>query len=343
MVPPDAATRDAIDSPDPFPGTYLTSRQQVLLGPSWLTSLPQPCALLSVSFRRDGADARALAAGSGQLTLRVSSAAVAPARAAERFESNHGSAVTTVFAGTVAFPASPALAHRDEPDWGPQHSFTLAFSAPFPYAGGTLCLDIAGSPLQSTRWPVDYHSDLLVGRVQRRGAACGPVRTVTSKTARVSDWALRPGSSIRLSVLGERSGAAVLLLGTSFLTPPLPLDFVGATGCELHVQPLLSLSTASSVRGARGPNHPGVGEIVVHMPGEPGIVGSDIVAQWLNVASTTYGLRLSTSDALQLTFGGGLGSYDATTVTSERADGLPVPLAGRVAAGHAPVVRIAYR
>jgi hypothetical protein len=224
-----------------------------------------------------------------------------------------------------------------------QHSFTVPFTAPFPYAGGTLCFDVEGSPVQPTRWPIDYHGDLQTGRVLRRGAACGAVASITTKTARVSEWALRPGSTIPLSVLGERDSVGVLMLGAAPLSPPLRLDFLGATGCELHVDPLVSLSTALTVRSGRAANHPGVGEIAVHMPAEPRIVGAQVFAQWTNAAVGTSGLRLSTSDALELTFAGGLGTYDAATVTSNRADGLPVPAHGRVAQGHAPVVRLVFR
>ena len=339
LVLPSALTSiDGVAIGEAFPGTFLKSRQQILLDAAWLSALPPQAPLNAIAFRRDGADLRALAAGRAQITLRVSSQATASNAASEAFTFNSGNDARVVFQGEVAFPASPALQHRNDPDWGPQHSFTLPFTTPFSYAGGTLCIDIEGTPVQATRWPIDYHSDLQIGRVQRLGSACGPVSAITTKTARVSEWALRPGASITFQMIGERYSLGILMLGSTQFSPPLPLGFLGAPGCFLHVDPLITAWSSVTPRPGRAPNHPGIGEVQVQMPHQPGIVGALLFAQWLNIAGT----NLTASDGLQLMFAGGLVPYGAGTVTSARADGLPMPATGRVAPGHAPVMRLSY-
>ncbi len=330
---------DGIAIGEPFPGTFLTSRQQILLGSTWLSALPAPASVTAIAFRRDGADLRALVAGRAQVTLRMSSLAVAANAASEVFATNQGSDARQVFQAVVAFPASPSLQHRNDPDWGPQNSFTLPFTAPFPYVGGTLCLDIEGTPVQATRWPIDYHSDLQLGRVQRLGSACGPISAITTKTARVSEYALRPGASMTFQLIGERYSLGILLLAGSRLSPPLPLDFLGSPGCFLYVDPAVTVWSSVTPRPGRSSNHPGIGEVQIQMPHEPGIVGANLYAQWLNVTGT----NLTASDALELSFAGGLTPYGAGTVTSARADGLPIPSTGRVSPGHAPVVRLTYQ
>jgi hypothetical protein len=338
VVPDTAVNADATGATDPFPGTYLKSRQQILLDANWLSALPAGAPLNTITFRRDGSDLRALRPGRAALTLSVSSRATPSNAASEVFALNPGPDARIVFQGEIALPSSPALQHRNEPDWGPQHSFRLPFSQPLPYAGGTLCIDIEGNPVQATRWPIDYHTDLQVGRTQRLGVACGPVSAISTKTARVSDYALRPGASMTFQVMGERNSLGILMLGANHYSPPLSLSFLGAPGCFLHVDPLLTLWSAVTPRPGRAPNHPGIGHVQLQMPHQPGIVGSVLYAQWLNI----WAANLSASDGLQLMFAGGVVPYGAATVTSARSDGLSLPASGRVAPGHAPVVRLAY-
>ncbi len=49
---------------------------------------------------------------------------------------------------------------------------------------------------------------------------------------------------------------------------------------------------------------------------------------------------ITTSDAALVQLANALAPLDATTVASERADGLPIPGTGSVLPGHMPVLRL---
>ena len=152
IVPPLFANRDATAPPDPFPGTHLDARQQILVGASGLTGLQIGTSrITSLAFRRDGSSQSQLTAGRARLVVRVSSLARSPGSASMLFADNHGATVQTVFDGEVAFPPSPRLAQRDEPDWSATHSFTIPFQSAAIYGGGSLCIEIEGRALQATR------------------------------------------------------------------------------------------------------------------------------------------------------------------------------------------------
>jgi hypothetical protein len=334
-----SANKDATGNARAFPGTFLRSRQQILIGQSLLSGLVTTQSITAVSFRRDGNDLDALAAGTAQLALRISANATPIDRASPDFAANHGTSSTLAFQGSIRFPASPTLTHRDEPDWSPQHSFTIPFTTPLPYSGGSLCLDLEATPTQSTRWPLDYHADLARGSLVRYGSACGPIAAVSTRTLRASDWSLRPGATARLAVMGERSSFGLLMLAAAHLDPGLDLAAIGAPGCVLHLDPLVSLTAAVTVRPGRAVNHPGIGAIGLDIPNAPEFVAAHFFAQWANIKD----LRLTTSDAARVQLANALAPFDAATVTSPRADGLPMPTRGDVLPGHMPVMRLSVQ
>ncbi len=335
VVPSGAATADATGPAKNLPGTLDRSRQQFLLGPSLLQGLGTGARINGISLRRDGDDLSALDAGSAQVTVRLSSRAVGVTSAVPVFAANHGPDEAIVFQGSVSFPASPALSNRNDPDWSAVHAFTIPIVSPFLYTGGTLCIDLEGTPTQTTRWPVDYHGDLAMGALIRMGSACGPVASVSTKTLRASDWSLRAGATARLALIGERDSFGMLMLGAQPISPGLDLGFLGAPGCTLHLVPMLSIAAAVTVRPGRSARHPGIGSVDLQIPNESNFVGAQFYAQWANVKD----LRLTTSDAALVQLANAMPPLDAATVTSSRADGLPMPTTGMVMPGHMPVLR----
>lgn len=338
-VPAGFGQVDALGTARPFPGTFLRARQQILVGRALLSNLSTNAELTTISLRRDGNDPSALDAGSAQLVVRVSSQAPGPTAAIGAFAGNHGADLTTVFQGVVSFPASPALTGRNDPDWSSQHSFTIPLAAPFRYVGGALCIDVEGTPTQATRWPVDFHADLAAGSLLRIGAACGPVASISTKTLGASDWSLRAGATATLRMIGERDSFGLLMLGAQPISPGLDLTLLGAPGCELHLVPMVSISTPVTVGPGRGPTHPGSGAVDLPIPNEPNFVAAQFYAQWANVK----GLRITTSDAALVQLANAIAPLDAATVASTRAEGLPMPSVGSVLVGHMPVLRLGVR
>ncbi len=336
VVPAAFAGQDATGPLDPFPGTYLDARQQVLIGSSQLTSLQAGTTqVTAVAFRRDGSSTSALAAGRARLVVRVSSGARSPTDASSAFADNHGATSHTVFDGEVAFPASPRLNRRDEPNWSAAYSFTIPFQSPVTYQGGVLCIELEGRALQASRWPVDYHVDPVQGSVTRIGTACGSIVRVTSRTASASTWYLRPGATAIVDVIEEHGAWSMLMLNAQGLNPPLDLSALGAPGCSLHVMPLVSLPTLVTRRPGRGMLHPGIGRVQLPLPNLTNFAGAQIFAQWLNVS----GGRLTTSDALVLGLGA-VATTDAAVVSSARVDGMAFPPTGRLRIGAMPVVSL---
>jgi hypothetical protein len=338
VVPPNAAARDATGPLEPFPGTYLDSRQQIVIGATRLTSLqPMVSRIEALSFRRDGSQGSALTAGRARLTVRASSLARAPGDAGEWFAFNHGATVETCFDGEIDFPASPRLTTRDEPTWTAPYSFTIPLTPPIVYRGGALCIEIDGRALQPTRWPVDVHSDLVQGTIARVGTACGPITAVTTRTANTSVWYLRPGATAVIDVLEVHGTVGVLALGSQ-LSPPLNLAFLGAPGCALHVHPAVTFPTLILRRPGRGPTHPGAGRVTLPLPNLANLAGAQVPTQWVHL----HGSRLTTSDALLLGLGGSA-TTDVAVVSSARADALALPPSGRVRTGSVPVVALQVR
>lgn len=336
VVPPFFVDRDATGPLDPFPGTYLDARQQVLIGARELAALqPGVTRIESIAFRRDGSRRRALAPGRAHLVVRVSSQARSPSAVAGAFADNHGALVETVFDGRIALPASPPLTQRDQPDWTPAYSFTIPFQAPITYRGGALCIEVEGRAELATDWPIDYHVDPVPGSVARVGTACGPILRVTGATASASAWYLRPGSTASFDVVEEDGAYGILMLATQRLSQPLSLAGFGAPGCDVHVVPAVTVPTLVRRRAGRGPMHPGIGRVPLPIPNLAHLSGGQMVVQWLNL----HGSRLTVSDALVLGLGG-VSTTDAAIVSSTRVDGLAFPAVGRVRTGALPVVAL---
>ena len=148
-VPASAAARDGVGV-GWVPGFERVGREQFLIGQSLLAAAVGQ-ELNAITFRRDGFEP-ALAPGQADLSIWLSVSSLSDVReASPGFAANRGSA-SLVFQGRVNLPSSPRLANRHAATWATPNAVTLAFTQPWRYTGGHLC--VAGPAQRAVRNPL---------------------------------------------------------------------------------------------------------------------------------------------------------------------------------------------
>lgn len=312
-------------------------RQQIVLAASELGAL-RGHAITRVEFRRDGQYSKALQGGHADLVVRLASTPRTLDGLDTTFAANLGGSPAVVVQATVALPASPALAHRNEPTWATPYAVGIPFSLPFTYTTDNLVVDIEGANdlAQSTPWwPVDYVPDLIAGNVLSVGSACG-----IGSDLGVAREQLVLGGTARFVAGGPPSSLSALMLAAARV-PPIDLAFLGAPGCRLHVLPVTTLSAGASA-GERG--SPGTANHELHLPGIAPLAGASFATQALSVWSDTGGVHLATSAALEVALAGAFSTLPGATIDSVFvAPNEPFPAVGRVRRTRMPVVRLSYQ
>jgi hypothetical protein len=332
VIPSACATLDG-RSNGALAGFTQRFRMQVLLDERRLTGLRNR-SLSSVAVRRDGQNPEALTGGLVQLVVRVSTTTRVPSDAQPAFSANEGTDVREVFRGTVAIPNAPALSDRNAATWQAPHAVEISFTSSFRYVSGTLCLDFEGSPVAgatSPWWPIDFDLMTHDGQVTSLGLGCDP-----AGKAMASGDGLLPGGSVRLMSVGPAGAVGIMMLSGVRFTPPLPLGFLGATGCVAHLLPDLSL-------GAAYAGHPQSGYAVaaahLHLPNLPQLSGVSLYTQWLAFPSPINPARLSTTEGLELRLATSATPLAGVMVrTGPLRLGEPVPAAGLVRPHVVPVL-----
>jgi hypothetical protein len=309
-------------------GVTVPKHQQFVVDAAHLQAL-QLRSITGIRFRRDQEFGKALVAGQANLTIRIGQSPWGASRASSVLARNLPSSVE-VYRGTLDIPAAPPVSGAlgfDPPD-----AIQIRFSAPYPYAGGDLCIDLVGVPLAATRWPVDAASDPARGSVTSFGVACGRYASIVGETALVAPRELIPGRTVRFVGRGEPGSAAFLLFGLSALSQSVDLAFLGAPGCSLHVS---SFATAATTYGPAeiGPAFGGLANVLIHIPGDPALLGARFVTQWFEVGPT-----LASSNAHDCRISSALPSLGMATVTEIGARG-----EGYVDVATAPVIRFDYQ
>jgi hypothetical protein len=331
VIPATAADRDATSLAE-IAGFQQRFRQQIVVHAAALQGFTE---LTCLTFRRDGRFGDALRGGRAYLEVRLATGGAAPAQASEIFAVNQ-SAPTLVFAGEVVIPDSPALAHRDAATWSAPHAVAIPFAAPFSYPGGALAIDLRGEPVAGARspwWPVDCALYTHAGQVSRVGATCDPLLVVEASRA-----SAQPGSSLVLLASGRPHSVGVVLLGPSASLPGLPLDAVGAPGCSLYVDPLVTIPApfgAATRRAAADAS------LALKLPAAGHLLSASLGVQWLDFPSPVTPAGFATSEGLQITLAGALPPFDAVQVRSGPLDATaPWPAAGDVTVNRFPVLRL---
>ncbi len=90
---------------------------------------------------------------------------------------------------------------------------------------------------------------------------------------------------------GPPNGFALFILAAQRITP-LDLAFVGSPGCLLHVLPPLDLSLSTNAAGAAA--------VTFSVPGNPGLAGGSVHAQWVTVALPSLQIGVSNGGTANL-------------------------------------------
>jgi hypothetical protein len=346
FVPPHLASVDA-RSAVLLPGMSAAARLQLLVDPGLLPTTAPGQAVTALSFRRDFAFEKPAAGGAADLRVTLSISPGAAAAASEVFAANaaaQASGRTIVFQGTVTAPSSAAPDGRT-PDWNdPQDVVSITFQTPFVYSGGTLCIDIWGTPAiagGAPYWPVDAAVDSIAGQVTPVGHACGSFggqwqNEAEFVSASVGAPSLVPGSSARFRAFGARNMPGAVLVGTVPVAFDLHALGVGEDGCFLYVgDPIVLplLFTDRSIPAFTG----GEALLPLHMPTVPAFAGSAFRIQFLELSTP-----LRTSNALDCVVASRPANLEMASVFAWSSAGSE-PQTGRVDPAKAPVVRLTFQ
>lgn len=310
VAPRDYASADA-PALAAIPGIGVSDRGQILIDGRLLTEIAGRD-ITGLAFRRDASDSTAFSGGSANMVVRIGPAQHSADQARASFVANL-SAPTEVFRGVVSIPASPAPAAV--PPWTTPYAVEIAFSQPYRYAGGPLCIDITGAVANEFWWPVDAAEEPAQGSAASVGHACGRLANVHGETASIAERDLVVGETVICSLFGEPGASAFLLFGTDTLSSPVDLTFIGSPGCELRVNAFVAMPTVVSAPPL-DPVFGGIAEQLLHLPHDAQLMGAEFVTQWCELPPTglvtsntlrtrVAGLRPSMGMSLVWSRGGG--------------------------------------
>ncbi|MCB9876980.1 MAG: hypothetical protein H6835_05185 [Planctomycetes bacterium] len=316
-------------------GASRAVRQQTLIGAGSLQTLVGH-SLTAIELRRSAKN-ETFAGGVANLTVTLSISPHDPLNITRAFAGNVGVAPQQVFSGAVQFPTSPPNPGPNVA-WTPDNVVRIAFATPFVYGGGTLCLDVVGTPIagqEAAWWMADAMFEDVEGSATDLGGGCGgfggPQHTwshVATRTLVAGNYAdfFAYGTPWSLAVaafgLGNPTGLPVHALGL-----PSPID------CELHLSTIDGLMPAVLVPHtdpmlqSRG----GLAHIELKLPGAAQALGMQLTTQWLEWE------QMATSNALQWTVCGALPTLDMALV-----EGDPSEAEGQVSVHLAHVLRFEF-
>ena len=336
-VPATAVGRDGLGLSH-LAGVAGGRRQQFILGESLLSGL-QGHEISSISFRRDGQPS---ILGSGQADLRVliSQGVLADAKKATMsFEANLGTTSTMVFQGQVNAPASPRPTNRDSVGFGVNDVITITLGQPYRYSSGTLCVDVAGTPVSNSTlraWPIDVDRENVRGQITMLGQSCVQLAQTFNRHLSADPASLRAGSTMRLRGFAQANDTAILMLAATRLGSGINLGFLGSPNCNLWVLPDITLWTAVQ---PTTPGFPAAANALLHIPHDAAFLGAAIHSQWLVV----QGALLRTSEGASLQLASLPATIDASIVMSTPSQGNPWPATGEVEVAAVPVMQIQYQ
>lgn len=339
VVPAAYGTNDAV-SYVWLPGASRNLRQQTLVGASHLTSLIGQ-SLTAIELRRT-AENEIFAGGSADLVVNLSISPRTPLTCSSTFALNASTSPTEVFNGTVTFPTSPATAPPSPTTtvpWTPDNTLRIPFAQPFVYLGGTLCIDVVGTPISGQNanwWMADAVFENLSGSTLDLGGGCGIYGGPSHQWSYVSARSLLPGGFARLHAYGTPWGVAVAAFGQRSLVG-VPLAMLGlpaGPGCDVF------LSTVDTVVGELfvPDAHPGLAaaggraDVEFKLPATTSMFGLSLTTQWLDWT------QVATSNAIEWTIASAMPTLDMALV-----DGHPAEATGHATVHLAHVLRFEYQ
>jgi hypothetical protein len=288
-------------------------RQQTLVGQSHLGPLIGQT-ITAIELRRT-AVLETYQPGSMHLAVALSTSPNTPIRCSNVWASNVGPDVTTVFTGTVSLPASPPATGYGlgtPVTWTPDNTLRIAFAQPFPYQGGTLCVDVTGTPiagLEANWWMADAAEEVILGSATVEiGAGCGSYGGPNHDWSAVAERTLVPGMRAQFWAHGTPNGLGLAVFGAA-AGAPIPLAALGLPrpGCTCYIDLGLVLAVIPAVFEPEV--HPSaavdaIAEVLVAIPPSPTCFGMQLTTQWLDLA------QLATSNAITWTVAPAIPSLD---------------------------------
>lgn len=336
VVPAAAATTDAF-AYEWLAGATRLHRQQTLIGASHLGNL-QGRSIQAIELRRTTV-AKGFAGGSTSWVVSLSTSPNTPVSLSNAFASNVGTDVQQVFSGVVALPASPATTGPGSAiAWTSSNTVRVVFQTPFVYQGGTLCIDITGTPIagQQTWWMADAAEEVVPGTdAVQIGSGCGIYGGPTHDWSEVHERSLVPGGYGVFRANGTPNGPAFAMFGQAGAFPfPLSLIGIPTPGCVCYLDPL---SIVAFLPATFEPEvHPlavgATAEVLLKIPATPSVFGFQMTTQWFDL------LQLATSNAITWTVATAIPQLDMALV-----EGHPNGATGTVSTHLAHVVRLEYQ
>ena len=334
VVPAAFTVQDAVRQCG-VPGVSDDGRSLTLVGQGHLASLIGRT-ITALEFRRSAAD-ETYAGAAPVLAVTLSTSPRSPLACSNRFVDNVGPDAITVFQGTVVVPTSPP-APGPLVDWSPQNTIRIAFQQPFPYQGGTLCIDVVGTrtPGQSSLWwAADAVCEDLSGTVVQLGNGCG---IHGQQWSHVDQHSLLPGGYAAFSAHGTSGGLAFAIFGGAAATP-VPLTALGLpadASCVVNMDLGAGVKTRVAtfqpqtipILAPRG----GEARTLLRIPNETWVFGLQLSTQWLDLAQP------ATSNTVRWTVASAIPTLDLALVA-----GHPLESTGNVTVHIAHVLRFEHQ
>jgi hypothetical protein len=319
-------------------GATRLHRQQTLVGASHLTALVGRT-ITAIELRRTTV-AEGYNAGAMDWNVTLSTSPNQPVECSNLFAANVGQDAVNVFQGSVALPASPPTTGPGSTiAWSASNTLRVALATPFVYQGGTLCVDVTGTPIagQEAWWMADAAEEVVAGsQAVDVGAGCGIYGGPTHRWSQVHVRSLVPGGRGVFRATGTPNAPTLAMFGAA-MPNALPLSLLGITtpNCFCHLDPL---SIAAMVPALFEPeSHPlafptATAQVLVTIPASPAVFGFQMTTQWFDLA------QLATSNAVTWTIANAIPSLDMALV-----EGHPLGATGTVTNYLAHVLRFEYQ
>jgi hypothetical protein len=336
VVPAAHTTNDAL-AYEWIAGATNEQRQQTLIGDSHLPSITMLNRPITAIELRRSAVSEAFLGGSMDLTVTLSTSPNSALTPSNLFAANVGSNAVMVFQGTVTVPASPATAPAQTAvAWTPNNIVRIAFTTPFVYPGGTLCIDITGTPItgQETWWMADAAEEVIPGTAAVEtaiSAGCGIYGGPLKQWSEVHARSLVPGGQGVFRAQGTPFGVGLAMFGFPG-TSPFPLGSLAQQGCTLGLDvgsPITILPAMFEPEIDQLLVGQATAEILIGIPASTTLFGAGMATQWFDWP------QLVTSNTIRWTIGGAIPTLDMALV-----EGHPLGATGTVTNYLAHVVRL---
>ena len=336
LVVPAAYTNTDAVSYQWIAGASRDVRQQTLIGANHLTSLVGHV-LLAVELRRTAAN-EVYQGGTADLTVHLSTSPNEPLSCSPSFAANTGPDEVQVWTGAVTLPTSP-IDVGPSVAWSANNTVRIAFSTPFAYLGGTLCVDVIGHPVSGQNadwWMADAMFEDIKGTVTDLGGGCGPYGGAQSKWSYVSPRTLLAGAQARFFAYGAPWTIGVAVFGDG-MTTGIPMSMIGfpsPPACELHLSSIVVMSPVifepdpNPLLASRG----GLGDVRLGFVNDGSFLGLTFTTQWLEID------QWQTSNAIEWTSSAAVPQLGMALV-----EGHPSEATGEVSVHLAHVLRFEYQ